>query len=161
MFFAQTNPVESAIAQVAAPQPAAQTLPSPPPVVEWGILFGGVVWVVRQLVEQYRSKESAETDMMGQLIKAQQQFLEKLLEDARASRAELIEQIQLKDTVSQMVSLTRDDVQRALSSQTRLYTESIERLAILSQNTDAVHRRIDEVKGLLTADNVPHNGNDR
>lgn len=112
--------------------------PTSSPLLEWGLVLGGAGYFGKWALEQFSKKEQGESDMMKSLIVSQQNVLNQLIEDSRKSKAELIEQINLKDSVTKSLTQIQTEVIRALQSQTQIYAHSIENQAKIQQSLDSL-----------------------
>lgn len=128
------------IAQNPAPTPPVS---SPPPVLEWGALLSlcaaAIAWLGRNLWSYFSSKEAGESALLQTLVTDLRESQTRMLADSREASLKLVEQIAFKETLN----TSQREVQRALTTQTALYTEAIERLSRMEQKLDALHRRLD------------------
>src|SRR6476469_5097617 len=72
-----------------------------------------------------------------------------IMADSRQSQTQLLEHIDLKDSVSRVAALMKDDLQRGLSTQTNLYAQGLENQAVMKGQLEALHRRDDQIVKLL------------
>lgn len=138
-----------------ASQPPAQTpnVSSPPPILEWGILLSaaiaGIGYAGRWILDQSATKEKSESDLMRGLIDNLQSVQGQLIKDSKEAKLELISHIDLKDTMSRMATLLKDDVGRALGAQGAMYAKGLENQVRMEGKLDAVLRQNDEIRSLL------------
>lgn len=138
-----------------ATQPPAQTSnpSSPPPLLEWGILISaaiaGIGYLGKWILEQASTKEKSESDLMRGLIANLQEVQAQLIRDSREAKLELIGHIDLKDTMSRMATLLKDDVGRALATQGALYSKALENQTRMEGKLDASLRQNDRIIELL------------
>lgn len=121
------------------------TIASPPAVLEWGMAISlsvaAATWLGKNLWSYFTAKEADESSLLKTLIADLQASQRQLLTDNKAAQQDLIAQIALKESLS----ITQQDVNRALSSQAALYTTAVQTLTRLEAKVDAVHRRLDEI----------------
>lgn len=138
-----------------ASQPPSQNpqMPSPSPILEWGILLSaaiaGVGYFGKWILEQTSAKEKAESDLMRGLIANLQEVQSTLILDSKEAKLQLIEHIDLKDTMTRMSTLLKDDVGRALATQGALYSKALENQTRMEGKIDAILRQNDEIRELL------------
>lgn len=142
------------IAQVQEPSPSPP--PSPPPALEWGtyltVTIAAAAWLGKRAWEYFSNKEEQEASLVKTLVTDLREAQSQLLKDHKDSYTALVQEIKLKESVSQMVALTEKELQRALTAQTSLYTQAIEKLSRMEQKLDALHRRLDSSSSSLEKD---------
>jgi|SRR6476469_415037 len=141
-----------AIIGTASETPASR-LPEPPTALSWSVLImagiSGGAWLVRWFVQFFETKEKAESAILAGLISNLQAQAQQLMADSRQSQTQLLEHIDLKDSVSRVAALMKDDLQRGLSTQTNLYAQGLENQAVMKGQLEALHRRDDQIVKLL------------
>ena len=136
-------------------RPPAQNQPAlvPPPIVEWGLILAAVIAGVRYLgkwfLDQSARKEQGEFELMRSLITSLQTQVQGQTEASQRSQAQLFEQIQIKDNMTRMATLLKDDVGRALATQGALYSKALENQTRMEGKIDVCLRQNDEIIKLL------------
>lgn len=138
-----------------ASQPPAQTStpPAPPAILEWGILISaaiaGIGYAGRWILDQSATKEKSESDLMRSLIANLQDVQGTLIRDSKEAKLELIGHIDLKDTMTRMATLLKDDVGRALAAQGAMYAKGLENQTRMEGKLDASLKQGDRIIELL------------
>lgn len=136
-------------------RPPAENPPAltPPPIVEWGLIIAGIVAGIRYLgkwyLDQASAKEKNESELMRGLIDNLQTVQGQLIKDSKEAKLELISHIDLKDTMSRMSTLLKDDVGRALGAQGAMYAKGLENQTRMEGKLDASLRQGDRIIELL------------
>lgn len=136
-------------------RPPAENQPAltPPAILEWGIVISaaiaGVGYFGRWILDQTATKEKSESDLMRGLIDNLQSVQTQLIKDSKEAKLELISHIDLKDTMSRMSTLLKDDVGRALGAQGAMYAKGLENQTRMEGKLDASLRQGDRIIELL------------
>ncbi|NET39716.1 MAG: hypothetical protein F6K19_48450 [Cyanothece sp. SIO1E1] len=142
--------VESSLL-LTTPEPTASSLPPPGSLIEWGVLVGLVGWLGRKAWEYFSCKEESESTLIKTLINDLRESQTRLISDSREAQLQLLQQIQLKESLNQAASAIHEEIkairvenQRFMQGQASLYAESRKQLAALEKKVDAIHSRMDE-----------------
>lgn len=133
------------IAQTQA-QPVQEAVPiqSPPSaLVEWSILVAAVAWFGRQVWAYFLKKEDSEASLQKDLITNLQDSQAQLLKDNRQAQLDLIEQIQLKESITKISAIMQHDLQRHLVTTTTMFGDVLKQQVVIDSKLDALHKRLD------------------
>ncbi|NET40237.1 MAG: hypothetical protein F6K19_51280 [Cyanothece sp. SIO1E1] len=136
---------------VRPPEVMPQPLPAPGSLIEWGVLIGLVGWLGRRAWEYFSCKEESESTLIKTLINDLRESQTRLISDSREAQLQLLQQLQLKESLNQAASGIHEEIkairaenQRFMHGQASLYAESRKQLAALEKKVDAIHSRMDE-----------------
>lgn len=136
----------SAIAQATQPSPPpSELVNSPPPLAQWSLLIAGAAWIGKRAWEYFSKKEAAESQLTSDLVSDLRKVQAQSITSLENKLTELIEKIDLKQSLTTAMSMTQAETQRALTSQTALYSEVVAKIKLLEVKTDAIHSRLDEL----------------
>lgn len=138
----------------------ASAQPLPPPtansavsVVEWGILLtaaiAGIGTLTKWAMTQFTSAQKNESEMMRSWATFNQEVQGRLIQDSKEAKLQLIEHINLKDAINRTNTLMKDELARAMSSQTAIYVEGLKNQTNIENKIDSLHRRQDETDKVL------------